>query len=122
MIKRARGELRGISFINADTTKLPLANKQFDTSVAITVLQHITDPDEFQRALNELKRVTKDRIVICDELRQDQPKQVSPFTVLRTVGQFIKGMNEWLLTSKDTFTCVTDEYVLMVWRREAVVK
>jgi len=119
MIHRARQTVSpDVHFINASVSELPLRTDNFDTSVAITVLQHITDPTEFQNALNELKRVTRDRIIICDELRQDEPEKVTPFTMLRTVDQFTDGMSGWHLASKDIFNCLTDEYTLMVWEKD----
>jgi len=117
MINRARERIKKTPFLVANAAQLPLADGSFDTSVAITVLQHITDPMEFRKALDELKRVTKSRIVICDEMRQDIPEQVSPFTVLRTIDQFTEGMDGWNISSKDIVTCISDEYVLAVWER-----
>lgn len=118
MIERARKTVRNnFPFINADAAGLPLPDSSFDISVAITVLQHIVDPNKFEWAMAELRRVSNQRIFICDELRPDEPQKVSPFTMLRTLEMFQKEMPCWELVRVDNAVCITDPYTMMLWEK-----
>lgn len=117
MLRRASGSIPTIPFINATAAALPLSSGSFDSSVAVTVLQHIVDPDEFENALAEIQRVTRESIVICDELRLEAPERVSPFTLLRTIDMFEDLMPDWRLAEEKQFTCISDLYTIMRWEK-----
>ncbi len=117
MLRRASGNIPTVPFINATAEALPLSSCAFDSSVAVTVLQHIVEPDEFKNAIAEIKRVTRDSIVICDELRLEAPERVSPFTLLRTIEMFKDLMPDWRLAEEKQFACISDLYTIMRWER-----
>lgn len=48
----------------------------------------------------------------------DEPKRISPFTMLRTVGMFQEQMPGWTLVCIDKTTCITDPYTLMLWGKD----
>ncbi|MDH4262080.1 MAG: class I SAM-dependent methyltransferase [Spirochaetia bacterium] len=50
-----------IKFYDADITRLPFKNKQFDTVICAHTLEHVRD---IHQAVRELRRVTKKRLII----------------------------------------------------------
>jgi len=50
-----------IKFVDADITKLPFKNRQFDTTICAHTLEHIKN---IQQAIHELRRVTRQRLII----------------------------------------------------------
>jgi SAM-dependent methyltransferase len=63
---RDLGELVEIRKIDGRT--LPFADRSMDVSFTATVLHHVTDGEMFQSLVNELCRVTRDEIVIMEDL------------------------------------------------------
>jgi SAM-dependent methyltransferase len=51
-----------------DGTALPLADRSVDLSFTVTVLQHDTDAGMFTRIVGELCRVTRERIVLMEDV------------------------------------------------------
>lgn len=50
----------GVEYRVAAAHELDCPDQSFDVVVSVTVLQHITDPDELKRALRNLRRMLKD--------------------------------------------------------------
>jgi demethylmenaquinone methyltransferase/2-methoxy-6-polyprenyl-1,4-benzoquinol methylase len=63
--RRRHGDVSNLSFVEADATKLPFADGEFDTVTISFGLRNVSDP---RRALTEMLRVTAPggRLVICE--------------------------------------------------------
>ena len=59
-----------------DGVKLPFKNKQFSTSLILTVLHHAKSSDA---VLDEAIRVTKDKIIVMEDIFTDFPSRVVTF-------------------------------------------
>lgn len=57
----AKKQLPKVEFIQADATKLPFKDKEFDLVIALEILEHIP---AYGKALDELKRIGKNNIII----------------------------------------------------------
>ncbi len=55
-LKYARMQLPGVNFKKANATRLPFKDKEFDLVLALEVIEHIK---EFEKVLDEIKRVAK---------------------------------------------------------------
>ena len=53
-------------FQKIDGKNLPFSNDSFDVALLINVLHHADDPENL---LNEAKRITKEKIIICEDLK-----------------------------------------------------
>jgi SAM-dependent methyltransferase len=51
----------GISFVKAPIEQLPFSDREFDTVICTHVIEHILD---YRRALAELRRITRKRLII----------------------------------------------------------
>ena len=59
-VARSKAEAKGI-YIQGDITNLPFPDKSFDCTYCFDVLEHIDD----QKALRELLRVTRNRVILA---------------------------------------------------------
>ncbi len=59
-----------------DGKKLPFKNKRFSTSLILTVLHHAKDSDT---VLDEAIRVTKNRIIVMEDIFTDLPSRIITF-------------------------------------------
>ena len=57
-----------LNFIKADVTKLPFNQNEFDTTLAISVLEHV---ENYAKALQELNRVTSKRLLLITPNKDD---------------------------------------------------
>jgi SAM-dependent methyltransferase len=57
-------QLANVTYVPLNENRLPFADGSFDLILAITVLQHIVDPTEFDTWSRELHRVAKDGCTI----------------------------------------------------------
>lgn len=60
-------------FQKIDGKNLPFSNDSFDVALIINVLHHTDDPEKL---LSEAKRITKEKIIICEDLKE---KGISQF-------------------------------------------
>lgn len=59
-----------------DGKRLPFRKNQFNKSLLLTVLHHCSDP---QNALDEAIRVSKDKIIVMEDVFSDLPSRVITF-------------------------------------------
>ena len=70
MLALARKNLVGleVTLRKTDGRELPLLDQDVDLAFTVTVLQHNVDPDQLNRVLDELCRVTRERIVLAEDI------------------------------------------------------
>jgi SAM-dependent methyltransferase len=61
---------KNVSFVHGDALGLPFDDGTFDTVAALHVLEHLTPPDAY-RALCEMRRVARRRVVVAVPLESD---------------------------------------------------
>jgi SAM-dependent methyltransferase len=70
MLALARENLAGleVTLQKTDGQELPLPDRDVDLAYTVTVLQHNVDPAQLDRVIAELCRVTRDRIVLAEDI------------------------------------------------------
>ena len=64
VVEYKKGKVEGINFVKYEGGKLPFKANRFDVVISLFVLHHTNNPDYY---LNELARVSKKTIVICED-------------------------------------------------------
>ena len=85
----------GVEYRVAAAHELDCPDRYFDLVVSVTVLQHITDPEELKRALRNLRRMLKDSgrfFVLEYSPRHSVPSQELTYMRYRTHQQWIDLM------------------------------
>lgn len=72
MLEIARSKNSKVKFILMDATKLEFLDKSFDIASIVTAL-HEMPKEVREKVLNEIKRVTKDKVVIVDYVAPKNP-------------------------------------------------
>lgn len=74
-LKRAQERVPDVTFIKGDVYKLPFKDKTFDVVICSEVLEHLEHPE---KALKELKRVAKQKIIVTVPNDQELVKIICP--------------------------------------------
>lgn len=74
-IKRLKNRLPFIRTVKGDILKLPFENNQFDAVICSEVLEHVPN---FEKAINELIRITKKELIITVPNDQGLKKVICP--------------------------------------------
>jgi ubiquinone/menaquinone biosynthesis C-methylase UbiE len=64
------GSFSNIRLTKIDGMHLPFDDQSVDASLTVTVLQHVTGKDMFETLVNEICRVTKETIIIMEDIGQ----------------------------------------------------
>lgn len=88
-IKKAKRNVPGARFFVGDLTRLPFKDSSFDVVFLSLVLQHIVDETRFQKAVQELARVTRPggRIFLL-EIVSGIEKKRHGYIALRSAGAY----------------------------------
>ena len=100
----------GFTFVAGSITALPFSDGQFDTVISSHALEHIREP---KRALNELLRVSKERVIIVlpkqREYRYIADLHVNFFPYLYRLQEFIGDpAAEYRLLGRD-WCCIIEK-------------
>jgi SAM-dependent methyltransferase len=91
--KNLRG-LDNIKLAKIDGTHLPFEDQSIETSFTVTVLQHVTDGKMLLALIKDICRVTKDTIVIMEDIGSHQELSGEGSTVNRTVDIYKRAFGE----------------------------
>ena len=75
-----------VNLVKIDGARLPYRDQEMDVSLTVTVLQHNSDENTFKSLAKELARVTKETIVIMEDIGSGQSET-----------------GEWILRPVDTY-------------------
>ena len=106
MIKRASMNCPDVEFKVAQLGKdLPYASESFDVSICWYVLMHVLEDDQtnknFEKAVDELKRITKHSIVVSDNMLDHwKDKSIGAHCKLRTLEQYKNSFKPFVLVTK----------------------
>jgi ubiquinone/menaquinone biosynthesis C-methylase UbiE len=64
----ARGGVTRLAVAHADVARMPFADRAFDTTTALEILEHLSDPD---RAAHEILRVSRGHVVVSVPSHED---------------------------------------------------
>lgn len=118
MLERARPVTTGgnTCLLQASCTNLPFPPNEFDLIFTVTVLQHIVNDADFKASLAQIKEVLAPEgiVFICDEVGPEK-KQISPYTTIRTLTDYEKGLSPLVLAKTSQHLCIEDPYLLMLF-------
>ncbi|KKQ43421.1 MAG: UbiE/COQ5 methyltransferase [Microgenomates group bacterium GW2011_GWC1_37_8] len=119
MLSRAQRVIKSnnVTFFSKCAHNTGFSDNYFDVVLEVTVLQHIVNESLFRKTLAEIKRVIKPDgfIFLCGEVSNIHNK-VSPITIIRTLSEYKKAMKPFKLMKVKNFLCVTDNYLLTLWK------
>lgn len=98
-LRRAAVNVQDVDFIPAKLgTNLPFKDDEFDVSLAWYVLIHVVSRDEWNKSLDELKRISGQHIIIGEVVRENWGNQpVAPHCVIRSIKDYEAKMSPWKL-------------------------
>ena len=105
MIKLASENLRveKVELLKTDGTGLPLPDNVVDLALSVTVLQHNTDPEMFKLYLEEMCRVSRDKVILFE--RTETIENGDELNIGRSVSTFANIME------KKGFRLINTEYL-----------
>ncbi|MEJ2890750.1 class I SAM-dependent methyltransferase [Actinomycetospora aeridis] len=74
-----------------DAAAIPFPDRSFDNVLTVTVLQHLADPT---RAIAEISRVARSRVIVHEMTRSAVPSALSPGTRARSASWFENAFAE----------------------------
>lgn len=108
-----------VSFTQAASLAIPYPSESFDCIFVVTVLNHITQDEDFRRSLKEMERVLKPggKLFICEHMESER-RELSQFTILRTFQEYEGFLNSsFSLVNDQEHLCVRDSYNLSLWQK-----
>lgn len=119
MIERAKKRLRkfrNVEFIVGDFSKFQ-TDEKFDLVVGVTVLEHIVDEVSFHWAIENIKRMAKKYILLCEEVCDVKFRVgYSDYDIIRPIKLYLELFSpEFSLIKLERITCVEDGYAIMLW-------
>jgi hypothetical protein len=79
---------RKVRLTKIDGTHLPFEDRSVDLSFTVTVLQHITDAAMLEALVKDICRVTRDTVVIMEDIGQCEQLGGEGAGINRTVGAY----------------------------------
>jgi len=86
--RRNLRSFRNVRLAKIDGTHVPFENYSIDLSFTVTVLQHITDAAMLEALVKEICRVTRDTVVIMEDIGQCEQLGGGGSYIGRTVGAY----------------------------------
>jgi SAM-dependent methyltransferase len=86
--RRNLQSFRNVSLTKIDGTHLPFEDRSIDLSFTVTVLQHVTDAAMLEALVKDVCRVTRDRVVLMEDIGHCEQLGGQGDYVSRTVGLY----------------------------------
>jgi SAM-dependent methyltransferase len=93
---------RNIKLAKIDGTHLDFDNRSVDLSFTVTLLQHVTDADMLKRLVKDICRVTRDTVIIMEDIGHHEQLGGEGAAINRTVGAYKSLFAEHGFQLRDT--------------------